>query len=154
MSNTELIMSLLEAPGMPRRSKHPGYCGPPGHCGPGCVLKGRSDFFSSFLLSAMTSGCVRQDMDLRSFHFGSIQLADWSFHLRPFAAFFQWIATYSYHVFLSTPSIVDPWEMRGKAVNSRNANILANSGRLSTELSTEITSGIWPRQITLAIFYF
>ena len=66
--------------------------------------------------------------------------------------YFQWTATYSYHVFLSTPSIVDVWEMRGKAVNSRNANILANSSRLLAGLSTEITSRIRPRQITLAIF--
>lgn len=67
---------------------------------------------------------------------------------------FRWTATYSYHEFLSTPSIVDLWEMRGKAVNSRNVNILADSSRFSTRLSTEITSGIWPRQIALAIFSF
>lgn len=34
---------------------------------------------------------------------------------------FHDLTTYSYHDFLSTPSIVDHWEKKGQAVNSRNA---------------------------------
>jgi hypothetical protein len=55
------------------------------------------------------------------------------------------LTTYSYHDFLSTPSIVDYWEIRGKAVNSRNANLIAHFDRFSMELSTEITSRMKPR---------
>lgn len=34
----------------------------------------------------------------------------------------QVLTTYSYHDFLSTPSIVELWEKRGQTVNSRNTH--------------------------------